>query len=55
MKIRAIATIDLDVESFVEAAAAEQRIKEVLAQYVASNKNVVWTDVALKERRDTKK
>ena len=55
MKVRAIAIIDFDVESFAEAAVEDQRIKEVLAQYVASNKNVVWSGVDVKERRDTKK
>ncbi|XHY13822.1 hypothetical protein NeNHUV3_10890 [Nereida sp. NH-UV-3] len=55
MKIRATAIIDFDVENYVDAAAEDQRIKQFLAQYVASNRNIVWSGVELKERRDTKK
>jgi|TARA_R100000541_G_scaffold47607_1_gene54647 hypothetical protein len=55
MKARAVVIIDYNIEGgFKEAAAEQTRIEESIAAIVKDNKNVIFHQVDMKERRGDK-
>ena len=51
MKLRAIIVIDLDVDTYIEAAAEQQSLNDLIDGYIKGNDKVVWHGVQVKERR----
>ena len=51
MKLRATIVIDIDVDSYIEAAAEEKGITDLIDDYCKDNNKVVWHGVNVKERR----